>query len=405
MNQHQWVKLLAATAAVVGLAYWVNTSREPQISQEAGGAPLVAGMKASINAVTQLRVVAAGDKTLVTLDKSETGWTVAERDGYPADIEKVREYLLRLADSTLLEAKTSTEALYVKLGVENVSADTAKGQRIEIEGLKNPLKLIVGNFNGQGGSGTFVRRNDETQTWLAKGTLTPEKLPANWLQKALVDLPSARIQRVQIDVADNQLLAHKATPVDANFQIDNVPKGRELNSAFEGNGLAAVLSGLRFEDVKKASADEVNAADATIKARYQTFDGLVVTALARNVDDKNWVSFAAEIDPVIAAANIVQQQEQARVDYESAKKAQADAAANQSAQEGKETVEVPPPPSEPLAMSDADQDRAERMLKLEQEVRDLNARFNGWLYSLSPFTYSSMSRKIEDLLKPESPEA
>lgn len=405
MNQHQWVKLLAATAAVVGLAFWVNTSREPQVSLEAGGAPLVAGMKASINAVTRLRVVAAGDKTLVTLDKAESGWTVAERDGYPADIDKVREYLLRLADSTLLEAKTSTEALYVKLGVENVGAEAAKGVRVEIDGLKTPLKLIVGNFNGQGGSGTFVRRNDETQSWLAKGTLTPEKLAANWLQKALIDIPSSRIQRVQIDVAGEQLVALKATPVDANFQIENVPKGRELNSAFEGNGLAAVLSGLRFEDVKKALADEVSEANASVKVRYQTFDGLLVTALARNVDDKNWVRFAAAIDPAIAEANITQLQEQARMDYEAAKKAQAETAANQSAAQNKETVEVPPPPSEPLAMSDPTKDRAERLQKLEQEVSDLNARFNGWLYTLSPFTYSSMSRKVEDLLKPESPEA
>jgi hypothetical protein len=362
-------------------------------------------MKTSINDVKTLRVVGAGDQTLVTLNKAENGWTVAERDGYEADIEKVREYLLRLADATLIESKTSNEKLYAKLGVEAVGTAEAKGMRVEIDGLKAPVKLIVGNYNGQGAGGTFVRRNDEKQSWLAKGTLTPEKLASNWLQKALSDVPSSRIQRIEIDVSGKVLVAHKATPVDANYQIDNVPKGRELNSAFEGNGMASVLSGLRFEDVKKAGTDAAAADDAAVKARFQTFDGLVVTATSQIQGDKSWVSFSAMLDPVIAEANILREQEQARIDFENAKKAQAETAANQAAAEKKETVEVPPPPSEPLAMTDPAKDQAERMQKLEKEVSDLNTRFRGWLYVLPPYTYANMSRKIEDLLKPESPEA
>lgn len=406
MNKHQWVKLLAGTAAVVGLAYWVNVGREPQMSEESTGAPLIAGMKASINDVSMLRIVGPGDQTLVTLHKAESGWTVAERDGYQADIEKVREYLLRLADATLVEAKTSNESLYAKLGVESVSAAEAKGMRLEIEGLKTPEKLIVGNFNGQGAGGTFVRRNDEKQSWLAKGTLNPEKLASNWLQKALTDVPSSRVQRVEIDVAGKRLVAQKASPVDANFQIDDVPKGRELNSAFEGNGMASVLAGLRFEDVRKSGADEVTSDNASVKSRFQTFDGLVVNAWSQVQGDKTWVSFSAVLDPVIAEANVLREQEQARVDFENAKKTQVEAAAQQAAAEKKESVEVPAPPSEPLAMSDPAKDKAERLQKLEKEVSEFNSRVRGWLFVLPPYTYANMSRKIEDLLKPEeSPEA
>jgi hypothetical protein len=404
MNKHQWVKLLAGTAAVVGLAFWVNAGREPQMSEESSGAPLVAGMKASINDVSTLRIVGAGDQTLVTLSKAESGWTVGERDGYEADIEKVREYLLRLADATLIEAKTATETLYAKLGVESVSSAEAKGMRVEVEGLKTPVKLIVGNYNSQGG-GTFVRRNDEKQSWLAKGTLTPEKLASNWLQKALADIPSSRIQRVETDVTGKLLVVHKTNPMEANFVVDGVPKGRELNSAFEGNGMASVLSGLRFEDVRKAGADEVTAANATVKTRFQTFDGVIITAMSQVQGDKTWVGFSAMLDPVIAEANILREQEQARVDFENAKKAHVEAVASQAAAEKKETVEVPAPPSEPLAVSDPAKDKAERMQKLEKEVSDFNARVRGWLYVLPPYTYANMSRKIEDLLKTESPEA
>lgn len=408
MNQHHWVKLLAVTAGVVALAFWVNTGREPTVSSEASGAPLIAGMKASINNIKSVRVYGGGEQTLVTLNKSDTGWTVAERDGYQADIEKVREYLLRLADATMIEAKTTTESLYPKLGVESVTSKDAKGMRVDIDGLKSPVKLIVGNFNGQGAGGTFVRRNDEPQSWLAKGTLTPEKLASNWLQKALTDIPSSRIQRVEIDANGKQLVAQKATAADANYQIENVPKGRELNSAFEGNGLASVLAGLRFEDVRKAVADEVSEANATLKVRYQAFDGLIVQAHSRYLNDKNWVVFTVALDPVIAEANILREQKQAATDFEAAKSLHAEALAKAAAEktdaDKKTASEAPPAPVAPLAVSDAAKDKAERMQKLQQEVSDLNARFQGWVYELPPFSFSNMNRKIDDLLKPESPE-
>lgn len=404
MNKHQWVKLLAATAVVIGLAYWVNTSREPQVSSESSGAPLVVGLKAAVNDVKRLQVIGAGNQTLVTLDKSQGGWTVAERDGYPADIEKVRAYLLRLADSTLIEAKTSSPKLYSKLGVESVDAADAKGMRVDIEGMKAPVKIIVGNFNGQGVGATFVRRNDEVQSWLAKGTLTPEKLATNWVDKALIDIPSSRIEKIEIDNGGKLLVARKATPVEANFQIDNVPKGRELKSDFEGNGLAGVLSGMRFEEVKKAATDELTEANASIKMRYQTFDGVIIKAMSRVDGDKTWVAFSAALDPAVAEASILREQEQAKIDFENASKAHAQAAADKSAKDEKAVAEMPSAPSEPLSMTDPAKDKAEHMQKLEKEVSVLNARFSGWLYNLPPFTYSGMSRKIEELLKSETPE-
>jgi Domain of unknown function (DUF4340) len=414
MNKHHWVKLLAVTVGVVGLAFWANTSREPTVSEEAGGAPLIAGMKASVNDVKTLRIIGAGDQTLVTLNKTENGWTVAERGGYAADIEKVREYLLRLADATMIEAKTSTEALYSKLGVDDVAKPDAKGMRVEIDGLKSPVKLIVGNYNGQGGAGTFVRRNDEKQSWLAKGTLTPEKSAANWLQNALTDIPSSRIQSVEIDTAGKKLVALKTTPADANYQINDVPKGRELNSAFEGNGMASVLAGLRFEDVKREEPDEITEANAMVKARFQAFDGLALTAHARYFNEKNWVRFAATLDPVLAEANVLREQQQAKTDFEAAKAAYADemakAAASKAATDRPATdqnapVDTPPAPTAPLAISDPAKDKAERLAKLQKEVSELNARFTGWLYVLPAYSYSNLSRKMEDLLKPESPEA
>ena len=71
----------------------------------------------------------------------------------------MREFLLKLSDATVLEQKTSNPKLYADLGVEDVKGKDAKGILVTLEGLKQPVKLIVGNFNGGGGGGTFVRRD------------------------------------------------------------------------------------------------------------------------------------------------------------------------------------------------------------------------------------------------------
>ena len=53
-----------------------------------------------------------GNKAFVTLKRANDGWQVAERAGYAADIGKLRGFLLKLADATVIETKTvESEAL------------------------------------------------------------------------------------------------------------------------------------------------------------------------------------------------------------------------------------------------------------------------------------------------------
>lgn len=412
MNQHTLVKLSAVTIAVVGLAFWINAGRSPVITSNSGIA-LVSGLKAELNNVQTVRVVAAGNQTLVTLNKAEKNWTVAERDNYPADIEKVREFLIKLADATVIEPKTSNPELYGKLGLVDVAAPEATGVRVEIDGLKAPAKLIIGNYSSQGGGGTFARRNDEAQSWLVKGTLVAEKQPQQWLAKNLADIPSTRIQRIELTKPGKKLLAaSKQTAADANYQIENVPKGKQLKSDFEGNALASVLAGLRLDDVRKLQTTEPENSSEQLSARYVTFDGLVINAVARFQDEQHWVTFAAVFDPITAEAHILREQEQLRADYLSAKAAY-DAENPQQKPEntvaaeekGSDAEGKAAPPSIPLAVADSAKDKLERMQKIQQEITDLNARFQGWEFSLPSYTFSNMNRSMEDLLKVENPES
>lgn len=399
------LRLAVVAAAALLIALWVGNSRVPK-HEVAGVADAVPGLSDHVNEIAQIRIVGAGNKPIATLVKREDGWLVAEKS-YPADVSKVRELLLKLAAAKLVEPKTSVPGSHAKLGVEDVAAPDAKGVQLELDGLKEPVKLVVGNYNGRAGDGTFVRRAGEAQSWLAKGNLVVDREAANWLQRDLLDLSSTRIAQVEITHAGKTLRAFKTESAAPNYQVADVPKGRELSSEFVANGLASVLSGLRFDDVVKAGT--VEPGDAKVyDVRYTTFEGVVVGAKAWSRDGKDYAAFSASLDEAAANAWIDSMQAKATADHaarSAAPPAKTDApAANADVPAANANASNPAPPAAPieppLAVTDPARDREQQLAKLREEVATLGRKFEGWVFVLPNYKFANMNKTMDDLLKP-----
>lgn len=411
MDIHNKVLRLAVVAVIaLGLAVWAGRSRQPQETL-AQSDVVVPGLAEGVNQVDRIVLTGAESKPIATLERKESGWVVAERNGYAADVAKVREFLLKLADATLLEAKTVLPESYAKLGVQDVAAKDAAGVEVSIFGLKEPVKLIVGNFNGRGGEGTFVRRAGEAQSWLAKGNLVVDKVTANWLRRDLVDLPSSRIAAVEITTEGKTLRAFKDDPSAPDYQVANLPKGRELSSPAAANGLASVLSGLRFDDVLPAAGAEPGAAKVHA-IRYLGFDGLRVEAQAWEADGKDYARFSASLDEAAATAAIEREQAAAsdayaaqKADAEAQAKAATEAAAKDAAKDPAGAPPAAPPaaPQPPLAVSDPAAHREQRLAEMRKEAADLAARFQGWTFVLPNYKFANMNKTLDELLKPLEP--
>ena len=67
-------------------------------------------------------------------------WAVAEKDGYPADVEKVRQTLISLAEARIVEPKTANPDFYDRLGVEGVEDEAAGGLAVMLTGADTPVK-------------------------------------------------------------------------------------------------------------------------------------------------------------------------------------------------------------------------------------------------------------------------
>jgi hypothetical protein len=397
------ILIAAALVAVIG-AVLLQWSSRPAVEVSEQATLLVPELKDHLNDVKTITVTGAGGKVLVTLERTATGWAVAERANYPADVGKIREFLLKLAQATRLEQKTANPKRYAELGVEDVKDKDAKGVLVELTGLAQPVRLIVGNYNGAGGGGTFVRRDGEAPSWLTNANLTVARSPAEWERRELLDIPSNRVRSVTLTHPDGKTLrVYKDQATDANFKVADVPQGREPSSEFVANELATPLAGLRVDDVLPAK--EQAPPDKPHRAEFSMFDGLVIDVTAWDQEGKDYAQFAARLDTAAANAEIDRSQAKAKADYEAALAAAKQKAAEkpkEGATPGSEPSASPEVPK-PLAVSDPAKDRQDRLDALNKEVSELNGAFRGWTFVLPTYKFADLTKTMEDLLKPLEP--
>jgi len=402
MNAKTLYALIAAAVVALLAAWWISSRHAPVDESAAQNRALLPGLREQLNDITAITLTSADNQVLATLKHGSEGWSIEQRSGYPADLPKLREFLLKLADATVLEQKTSNPKLYADLGVEDVKGKDAKGILVSLEGLKQPVKLIVGNYNGGGGGGTFVRREGEAQSLLVKGNISVEKTLAGWERHDLTDIAANRLKQVTITNPEGKTLkVYKEQPGDANFKVADVPKGREVSSDFVANAVGATLSGLRSEDVFPAK--EMPPPDKVYKANYAAFDGLNVGMVAWVKDGKDYAQLTASLDQVAAAVRISADQTKAQAEYDAAVQAANKKLAEEKPATGPTADAAAKAASDvakPLAVSDTAKDRDERLKALNDEVTALNKTFGGWTFVLPSFKFTNIDKTVDDMLKP-----
>ena len=416
MNAKTLYSLIAAALVALVAAWWINSAQKPVSESAEQNKALLPGFREQVNDVNAITFTGADNKVLATLKRGSAGWTVVEKSGYPVDVTRLREFLLKLSDATVLEQKTSNPKNYSGLGVNDVTDKDASGVLVTLDGLKQPVKLIVGNYNGAGGGGTFVRREGDAQSLLVKGNLTVEKAVANWEKKDIADVAATRVKQAVLTNSEGKVLkVYKDQPGDANFKVADVPKGREVSSDFVANALGSTLSGLRADDAFPAR--DMPPGDKVYKANYLTFDGVAIDMAAWVKDGKDYAQFTASLDNAAATANIDADQAKAKADYAVAMQGAAGKAAETKADDGagKKSAAATDPvaktaaePIAPLAVSDPAKDQAERLKVLNDEIAALNKTFAGWTFALPSFKFTNIDKSMDDMLKPleqKKPEA
>jgi hypothetical protein len=289
--------LLAVTAAAVIAAAVAVSGGGTLRSDPLVGQSVLPEVAQRIGDVGRVTLVHGSAKT--TLQRQGDRWVVAEKGDYPANVTKVHQALLGLADLSFVEPKTMRPDLYSRLDVEDADSKGAKSTLVTVADDKGSLlgELIAGKRRvdqlGGGNDGIYVRKPGDAQSWLARGTLDLAGDAPQWLDKTLLDLPQAKVKDAVLTAADGGWLAFKRDKPEDKFALAvPPPAGKKLKSGDPLNTPAGALAGLELSDVAPAKDFEFPK-DGVAQARYESFDGLVVTVGIVQKDGKDWARIAA----------------------------------------------------------------------------------------------------------------
>jgi hypothetical protein len=365
MSKHTLVALVVAAVLLTLLAMFGE--RGSDTAESGQGSELVPQLDAAINEIEQITLATAGGETAATLERGADGWMVVQKGGYRADVGKIREGLRALAEARILEPKTANPQLHSRLGVEDVENDTAAGVAVSFTAPGRDLPTVILG-NAEGAKYRYARRAADAQSYLIDRDPDLPRNAAQWVDPQIIDLRSDRVQQVTISHPDGELVTLSKASRDApNFDVANVPEGRELLYPGAANVVGNALRELRLEDVQPVAASAAPATEVVVE--FRTFDGLVVVARGSEEGDQAWIALTASFDAEQAA----------RFD--------ADVAATGSEADEQPADEAPVPAED-------------EALDPSAEAQRINERVTGWRYRIASYQYDQLTRHVADLLKP-----
>lgn len=255
------------------------------------GQPLLKELKAAD--IATIRIVEP--TATLTLRRKESGWDIAERDGFPADLVKLRDFVLKAISLKIGQSEPIGEKDRSRLNLD------AAATQVEFNGADGkPLaRLLVGkkyfkqepeNPQKAAGDGRFVMLPADTKTvfvvsdplaqasartadWIDRGSFQVEKIKT--LELRYPDGSGWRIERA----ADN-----------ADWKLAGAKPGEKLEVT-KANSASYSLSLLELADVAPKDAGDTGLDKPTL-VNAATLDGLnYAIKVGKLQGDSYYVSF------------------------------------------------------------------------------------------------------------------
>jgi hypothetical protein len=339
----------------------------------------------------------------------ETGdrWSALERHGYPVDRKQVRDLVVALADMRLIERKTAQPERYDRLQVEPPDAEQAQSKLVRLEAADGDVlaEAIIGKqryrLTGTEASGTYLRRPDEAQSWLASGGVQIEQAVAQWLEDEIVDVDPAAIRRIVIERAGEPGYVAARDKPDQDLRVVGLAKDEALKEDADLGQLAGALSSVAFEDVKRR--DQLTWPAQHHTARIQTFDGVELTVRLAQIDKEFWATFDARaVAPTQRAAPAAAEAKPKATDGAQQGAATAQAAEQQSGSvsndqtaEGEQDQSGEAGGLEEVSLDEPAEEKPAAPIDPDQ----LNQRLRKWAYRIPEYLFNRLSTARSELVQ------
>lgn len=355
MNSKNLVIFAVITVVAILAATLVGKKRAPSSSLEKE--ILFSELSGQINDVHRLRLEKHG-KTL-GLVKTDTAWVIEEADNYPANFGKIKETVIAVSKLMILARKTSNPDLYRRLGVEDPLAEDANSLLLSLQDDKdNELAtVIVGNTRHSKSAdslpGLYVRLPADDSALLVEGRIDVSAESRDWIDRELMDIDAAQISKIVIEHKDGPRVSlHRAEDID-DFTLDNIPEGKEMQSAVIISRISTMLESLSADGV--VSADRIKD-QVSSTATLSTFDGLDISISSAVIDDIFYAGFSV------------------------------------SARQSESTTE------EQLSSAD-EAGQAEQAPTAPELAKSLNQKLAGWAYIIPDYKFELFTQQLEELVR------
>jgi hypothetical protein len=240
------------------------------------GQPLLKNLKAADVAAIAIRAPGAA----LTLERKADQWVIAERGGFPADVAKVRDLVLKALELKVGQSEPIGEKDRARLKLED------SGTQLEFRGADGkPLaRLTIGakyfkreteNPDRAIGDGRFVMLPEDAKTVLVVAdplTLASAK-SADWISRT--GFAAEKVKTMQVLLAGGERWRIERPGDNANWKLSPLRAGEKLD-VIRANSASYSLNSVELADVAAPGLTPVDAGldkpSATIVAT--TFDGL-----------------------------------------------------------------------------------------------------------------------------------
>lgn len=378
--------LLAGITVVVVLGAVLSSSMRGYDKPEKDKESLLPDLTDHINDVAEIEITGADGKK-IDLKRTGDGWGDASRGGFPAKFEPIKKLLVSFADAKIAEHKTSDPQNYKRLGVTNPEDADSKSSKVVLrdESGKSIASLIIGN-RMSGGSGRFVRRNDDSEVLLTADQINASALPLSWLDREIMRIPRDDVKQVSIAHPNGDSFTIVRKP-DGKFDLIGVPEGRRVRAQSPMSGIMNALAYVDFQDVKPIGDIDFDSLKQPLLATYQTKDGMEIDVSVWTDDKKKWTTYSISKVPGAGTDST-----------DSKAGASADDQSKKAASTGDKVTKKAGAPS--------DDKSATKTETVDDKIARLKKKVDGWVYEISPSSLmpleTSMIELTEEIPKGET---
>ena len=275
----RFVAILVVLLVVLGgaalLAQREDRAQRPQ-NVATLGQPLLKDLKAA--AIARIRITEP--KSVLTLERKEEGWVIAEREGFPADLAKVRDFVVKMVGLKIAQSEPIGEKDRARL-----SLDSPTATQLEFVGADgNPLaKLLVGkkifrsepeNPEKAPGDGRFVLSpaDDKTVYMVSDPLSQTTAKTSEWIDRRSFQIEKVKTLDVRYPGGEGWRLERAGD--NAPWKLAELKPGEQVDSS-RANAATYSLGLLELADVApKGVSPEATGLDRPTRLTATTFGGL-----------------------------------------------------------------------------------------------------------------------------------